>query len=104
MAKEISQDNFEAEVLKSDKPVLVDFWAPWCGPCRAVAPILEEISNENPDVKIVKVDVDANPELAMTYRIQSIPAMMIFKDGKVAASRVGSSSKKDLTDWINKVD
>lgn len=96
-AKDVTDDTFEAEVLKSDKPVLVDFWATWCGPCRAVSPILDQIAEEHSDkIRFVKVDVDANPQLAMKYQITSIPAMKVYKGGEVVKSFVGAMPKPAL--------
>ena len=92
----VNSDNFEQEVLKNEKPVLVDFWASWCGPCRMLAPIVEEVAGEHPEIAVAKVNVDENPELAMLYRIAAIPALMVFKDGKVAAQSVGYQSKEAL--------
>ena len=80
----VTKANFEEEVLKSDKPVLVDFWAPWCGPCRMVHPVLEEIANEEEGIKVCKVNVDEEQALAVEYNIMSIPTIMVFKDGKLA--------------------
>ena len=96
MAVEITTDNFETEVLKSDKPVLVDFWAPWCGPCQIMGPILDELSNELTNVKIGKLNVDQHPAVAQEYGIMSIPTMKVFKEGKVVKEYVGTQSKEGL--------
>jgi thioredoxin 1 len=93
--------SFEADVLKSSTPVLVDFWAEWCGPCRAIAPILEQIAGEQAGkLKVVKIDVDANPETAPQFGIRGIPTMILFKDGKPAATQVGSVSKSKLEAFL----
>ena len=84
----LNNDNFDSEVLKSDKPVLVDFWASWCGPCRMVSPIVDEIAEENDDIKVCKVNVDENQELAAKYSVMSIPTLIVFKDGKIANQMV----------------
>ena len=92
----VNADSFEKEVLQSEKPVLVDFWATWCGPCKMLAPVLEEFAQAHPEVTVAKVDVDQNPELAMGYRISAIPAVMLFKGGKVVNQTVGFTSNEGL--------
>ena len=92
----VTDTNFQAEVLESDKPVLVDFWAEWCGPCRVVAPVLEEIASERDDLRIVKLDVDANQQTAANYDVLSIPTMILFKNGQVAKKIIGAYPKKRL--------
>ena len=93
---DVTDNNFQAEVLESDKPVLVDFWAAWCGPCRVVAPVLEEIASERDDLRIVKLDVDANQQTAANYEVLSIPTMILFKNGQVAKKVIGAYPKKRL--------
>jgi thioredoxin 1 len=93
---DVTDNNFQAEVLESDKPVLVDFWAAWCGPCRVVAPVLEEIASERDDLRIVKLDVDANQQTAANYEVLSIPTMILFKNGQVAKKIIGAYPKKRL--------
>ncbi len=92
----LTKDNFEEEVMKSDKPVLIDFYATWCGPCRMVSPIVDEIAEETSDSKICKIDVDEEPELAQTFGISSIPTLVVIKDGKVANMSVGAKPKADI--------
>lgn len=97
----VTKENFEAEVLQSEKPVLVDFWAGWCGPCKMVAPVLEEIADEVADVKITKVNVDEQPELAQKFQVMSIPTMVLIKEGKVVDTTVGAQPKEDLVRFIH---
>ena len=92
----INQTNFPAEVLRSDRPVLLDFWAPWCGPCRMVAPILEKIAAERPDVKVGKVNVDEQPELAGQFGITSIPTLMVLKNGEIVNQAMGARPKSQI--------
>ena len=97
----VSDTTFESEVLKATGPVVVDFWAEWCGPCRMIAPALEEISGSlDGKVKIVKLNVDENPQVAAKYGIQSIPTLMIFKNGQMASRQVGAAPKQKLEQWI----
>lgn len=101
MTKEINDDNFEAEVIQSDKPVLVDFWAPWCGPCRMLTPIIDEAAQEfEGSVKIVKCNIEDSPEAPTKYGVRSVPTLMIFKDGKLADTKIGAMQKPVLNDWI----
>ena len=93
---DVTDNNFQAEVLESDKPVLVDFWAPWCGPCRVVAPVLEEIASERDDLRIVKLNVDENQQTAANFEVLSIPTMILFKNGQAAKKVIGAYPKKRL--------
>jgi thioredoxin 1 len=102
MVAPVSDKSFQADVLQSKEPVLVDFWAEWCGPCRAVAPVLEEVAGElKGKLKIVKLNVDENPETAAKYGIQSIPTLMIFKNGEMASRQIGAAPKTKIVQWIN---
>ena len=102
MVAPVSDKSFQADVLQSKEPVLVDFWAEWCGPCRAVGPVLEEVADElQGKLKIVKLNVDENPETAAKYGIQSIPTLMIFKNGEMASRQIGASPKAKIVQWIN---
>ena len=102
MTEKATDANFEAEVLNSAVPVVVDFWAEWCGPCRMIAPALEEISKEMAGkVKIVKMNVDENPGIPGKFGIRSIPTLILFKDGKAASQKVGAAPKGELSKWIS---
>ncbi len=98
----VSDSSFEQDVLKASKPVLVDYWAEWCGPCRMIAPILDEVSNEYHErLTVAKLDVDANQATSIKYGIRGVPTLMLFKDGNVVASHVGSLTKSQLTAFID---
>lgn len=97
---DLTKENFQAEITKSDKPVLVDFWAVWCGPCQMMAPILHELETEMPDVQIGKVNVDEQMDLARQFRVVSIPTLIIFKNGQEVQRMVGVTSKKELKDAL----
>lgn len=98
----VDTNNFESDVLQSSVPVVVDFWAEWCGPCKMIAPSLEEIGNElQGKVKIAKINIDENPELATQFGVRSIPTLLMFNNGEVVSNMVGAAPKSRLSDWIN---
>ena len=99
--KNCNENDFENEVLKSNLPVIVDFWAEWCGPCKMLTPILEELSNEMPnEIKVVKVNLDENQDLAMKYSIRSIPTLLLFKEGDMIDTKVGLLPKSEIVNWF----
>ena len=102
MVTVITKDNFQAEVLQSDKPVLVDFWASWCGPCKMLSPVVDQIAEENPDIKVGKINVDDEPELAGQFGVMSIPTLLVFKDGQIAGQSVGVRPKDFILGMLGK--
>ena len=99
---EITKDNFEHTVLKADKPVLVEFWAEWCGPCQMMGPIVDEVAEERNDIIIGKLNVDTQPEIALRYNVMSIPTLILFENGEEAQKSIGLISKEELLELINK--
>ena len=104
MTKHVSDDSFDIDVLKSDGPVLVDFWAEWCGPCKQIAPALEELAtNMEGKVTVAKINIDENPGTPSKYGVRGIPTLMLFKDGQVAATKIGALPKNKLIEWVESV-
>ena len=100
MITNITKENFEAEVLKSEKPVLVDFWATWCGPCKMIGPVIEEIANDHPEIKVCKINVDEEGELSIKHGVMSIPTLMIFKNGEIAQTAIGYRPKEEIEELL----
>ena len=100
MITNITKDNFEAEVLQSEKPVLVDFWASWCGPCKMIAPEVEQVAMERDDIKVCKVNVDEEGELSIRYGVMSIPTLLIFQNGEVVTTAIGYRKKEEILDLL----
>ena len=98
----VTDSTFESDVINSEKPVLVDFWAEWCGPCVQIAPALEELANEYKEtMTVAKVNIDENPQTPAKYGVRGIPTLILFKDGQIAATKVGAESKRKLSEWLN---
>ena len=100
MITNITKENFEAEGLKSEKPVLVDFWATWCGPCKMIGPVIEEIANEHPEIKVCKINVDEEGELSIKHGVMSIPTLMIFNNGEIAQTAIGYRPKEEIEELL----
>ena len=100
MSLVITKENFESEVLKSDKPVLVDFWAAWCGPCKMLSPVIDEIAEEKSDIKVGKINVDEQPELASQFAVMSIPTLIVFKNGEIANKAIGVQPKDAILSML----
>jgi thioredoxin len=100
MADNVKTDDFDSEVLQSDQPVLVDFWAEWCGPCHAIAPVLDQIADERSDLRVVKLNIDEEPSIAQRYGVMSIPTLILFKDGEPQAAAVGAMPKSMLEERL----